>query len=177
MPSDIEDHVEALPPTGEVLERAVDDVVCADGPDRVHLAGAADAGDFRAERFLDLYGEGANASRGADDEHLLTGLDPPVVAHSLQRGERRDRNGSSLLEGEIHRLGCELAGPDADVLRERAVADAVHLVALRETSHVVADGFDRSGEAPPRVGVLPLAEPKTGSSKLTGVLFRGDHCL
>ena len=71
----VEDDVVALASV-DVVGRVVDDVVRAEGADQVHLAGAAHAGDFRAERLGDLHGEGADASGGADDQHLVPGLAP-----------------------------------------------------------------------------------------------------
>jgi len=37
VPTGVEDDVEPLPTAGDVVERVVDDVVCADGTDHVHF--------------------------------------------------------------------------------------------------------------------------------------------
>ncbi len=46
------DRVAGIRP-GEVLPGVVDDVVCANGPDQVHVSRAADAGHLRPERLGD----------------------------------------------------------------------------------------------------------------------------
>ena len=65
--ADVEDCVVAVLGVGEVFARVVDHMVGTDGPDQVHLRSAAYAGDFGAEGLGDLHGEGAHASRSADD--------------------------------------------------------------------------------------------------------------
>ena len=152
--ADVEDHVVATLPVGEVLARVVDDVVGTDGSDHVHLRGAAHTRDFSTERLGDLHREGADASRRADDEHLLPRLHLRLVAHGLQRGDRRDRAGGSLLEREVRGLGCELAHRGPRVLGEGAIATAVDLIARRELGHVLADGLDRPGETAARIRSL-----------------------
>ena len=74
--------VVAVLAVGEVVAGVVDDVVGAERADQVDLGGAAHAGDLGAERLGDLHGERADASRRADDQHLLPGLD-------LRRGRAR----------------------------------------------------------------------------------------
>src|SRR6266511_941996 len=51
VPTHVEDQVIPLPASGEVLFCVADDVVSADGADRVHLRRAAHAGHLGAERF------------------------------------------------------------------------------------------------------------------------------
>jgi len=62
VPTGVEDDVEPLPTAGDVVERVVDDVVCAHGTDHVHLRRAADSSDVRSERLGDLHGERPDAS-------------------------------------------------------------------------------------------------------------------
>ena len=92
------------------------------------LLGAADAGDFRSECLGDLHGVGADTTRGADDQHLLPGLQA-AESESAQRGHPGDRHGSGLLEGELRRLERQLVLACGRELGERALADAEHLVA------------------------------------------------
>ena len=132
-------------------------MIGAEGSNQIDLRGAAHAGDFSAERLGDLHGERAHASRRADDQHLLSRLHVRL-ADGLQRGTSGDGDGRGLLEGQVRRLGCELARLDAGVLGEGAVAGAVDLVARLELGHVLADGLDRSGEGPARVGGLGRAD-------------------
>ena len=87
MPRVVKDEVVPRPAPGEVLLGVVNDMVSADGPDKVHIPGAAHPGHFRAECLGYLHGEGANTSRRASDQHLLPRLDPPVIAKTLQGGD------------------------------------------------------------------------------------------
>src|SRR3954468_21482251 len=144
--SDIEDHVVAVLAVCEVVAGVVDDMIGAEGSDRVHLRGAAHTGHLGSEGLGDLHGEGAHASRRADDQHLLPDLDPSVVANRLKGGERGDGDGSRLVEGQVRRLGRELVRSGAYVLRERRGTDAEHGVARLEAGHAATDGLDRSRE-------------------------------
>jgi len=49
----------------------------------------------------DLHGEAAHSSGGADDQHLVTRLDAPPVAYSLECGEGGDRHGGGLFERDV----------------------------------------------------------------------------
>src|SRR3954452_3355430 len=126
--------------------------------DPPYLRGAAHTGDPRSERLGYLDGEAAHASRRADDQHLLAGLDAAMVAHPLEGGERRDGDGSRLVERQARRPGRELVRSGARVLGERRVADAEHRVARLEAGHAAADRLDRPRKAPARVAVLRAAE-------------------
>jgi len=64
----------------EVDMRVVDDVICAERSDQVHLRPAAHAGDYCPERLGDLHGERAHASRRTDDQYLLPRAHLPAVA-------------------------------------------------------------------------------------------------
>ena len=86
----VQQQVVTLSHGGEILLRVIDDAIGAEGADQVDISGAADAGDFRAEGFGDLHGEGADAAGGAIDEDLLARLEAPLVAKRLQGGEARD---------------------------------------------------------------------------------------
>ena len=65
---DLEDHVVAVLAVCDVAAGAVDDMIGAEGSDPVHLRGAAHTGDLSSEGPGDLDGEGAHASRRADDQ-------------------------------------------------------------------------------------------------------------
>jgi hypothetical protein len=75
-PRSLEDEIEALATLGEVLLGVVDDVVCAERSDHVHVPRAAHAGHLGAERLGDLHGERPYAARRADDQDLVPRLDP-----------------------------------------------------------------------------------------------------
>jgi hypothetical protein len=87
--ANVEDHVVAVLAVGEILAAVVDDVIGAEGSNHIDLRCAAHTGDVGTVRLGDLHGEAAHSSRGADDQHRLTGLDPSVVAHRLESGEPR----------------------------------------------------------------------------------------
>jgi hypothetical protein len=107
----------------------VEDDVGAERADELELGRAGDAGDDGAVRLGDLHGVGADAAGGTDHEHLLAGSDASVVADRLQRGLRRDGDGSGLLERQRRRLVRQPVFAGAGVLGEAALAGAVHLVA------------------------------------------------
>ncbi len=104
IPHAVEEQVVSLLVSGEVLVRVVDDVVRAEGSREVHVPRAADARHLRTERFGDLHGEGAHASRSSVDEDALSRLEPSMVAEPLQCREPRDWNAGRLLEREAIRL-------------------------------------------------------------------------
>jgi hypothetical protein len=87
---------------------------------------------------------------------VLARLDPSH-AQPLQRGNRGQRHGGGLLEGEIPRLGREPAVVDGDVLGEGAVAEAVHLITRLERRDGAADLLHHSGEVPARHRELGFA--------------------
>jgi len=79
-------------------------MVCPDRSDQVYVFRAGHAGYIRAERPRNLHGEGADASRGTVDQDFLPGLDLSVA--NCQKGDGPShRNGRSLLERELGRLG------------------------------------------------------------------------
>ena len=74
VPADVEDHVVATPPFGEVLACVVYDVVRADGPYHLRLRGAAHAGGFRSE-----------IRPWVDEDGIVVGyrfVDPPVARYT-----------------------------------------------------------------------------------------------
>src|SRR5207244_2077163 len=92
---DIEDHVVAVLAVCEVVAGVIDDVIGAEGSDRVHLRGAAYTGHLGSEGLGDLDGERAHASRRADDQHLLPVLDPSVDASLSGRARAYSANDAS----------------------------------------------------------------------------------
>ena len=144
-PRDIEDHVAATAASGEVLAGVVDHVISTERSRLLDVPRAADSGYLRSERLGNLHGECANASRGAVDEDLLSGLKLPVVAQALQGREARHGNGCRLLEGQVRRLPRDRL-LHADVLRERSVCNAEGLFTRSDALHVLADRFHRAGE-------------------------------
>src|SRR5260370_30370459 len=76
----VEDEVVALPTLGEVLVGVVDDMVCTDGADHVHVLRTADTGHLGAVGLGDLHRERSNASRGTIDQDLPAWLDLCLIA-------------------------------------------------------------------------------------------------
>jgi len=120
---------------------------------------AADSGYLRSERLGDLHSECANASRGAVDEGLLSGLKLPVVAQSLQRRERRHGDGCCLLEGQVRRLPRDRL-LHADVFGERSVRHTEGVFTRPNALDVLADRFHRAGEIAADRRRLRPAEPR-----------------
>src|SRR5215218_7124203 len=129
-----------------------------DGSDHLDLLGAAHAGDVRAERLGDLHGVGPHSSRGTDDKHFLPRAYLSVVAQGLQGSRAHDGDHSRLLEGEVCRLERELVLRSTHVLGVGALADAEHLIAWLEPSHVPADPLHDPGHIRADDGVFGRSE-------------------
>ena len=155
----VEDQVVAHVGARVVIPGVVDHVVRAEGADQLDVARAADGGHLGAHRIRDLHCEGADAARGAVDQHLVTRLEPARVAQSLQRGGGGDRDCSRLLDADIGRPECHCAVLLRDyVLRERAGATAENLVARLEPRDVAAHCFDGARVVHAEPNVLRLAQ-------------------
>ena len=79
-PDELESQVVPGGAVGDARSGVVDDVIGAEAPYQVKVAGAADAGDLRAEVLGDLDGEGPDPAGGADDQDVLPGLEAPRLA-------------------------------------------------------------------------------------------------
>ena len=166
--ADVDDRVVAAAARGEVLARVVDDVVGAERPDQLRLGGAGHARHLGPERLRDLDRERADAARRADDEHVLAGLHAGLVAHRLQGGEPGHGDRCRLLERQVGRLGREPSRHGHGVLRERAVARAVDVVARGELGDVRADGLDGARHAAARVRGLGAAQAEARGADRVG---------
>src|SRR5438477_4534967 len=159
VPNAVENQIITLPRFGEILLGVINDVICADGSDHVHIPRTAYAGDFCAERFGNLHSERTHASRRTVDQDLLSRLNLSLVAKTLQCGECRHRCRSRLLKRHVIRLHDQyglgntcivregpLGDPDSDT-RTLRVTDthAEHLVAWFELGYVPADRFNLAG--------------------------------
>src|ERR1700676_3431210 len=100
----VENQVITLPAPGEILLGVVDDLICADRSNHVHVPCTAYASHICAERPGDLHSERTHASRRAVHQDLLPAPDLSLVAKTLQCGECRDRYGSCLLERHVIRF-------------------------------------------------------------------------
>src|SRR5580704_14419859 len=106
VPDKIENYVVTPPAVVEILLseirlRIIDDPVCADRSNHLHIPGAADADDVSAERFRDLHREGTYASSCTVNQDLLPGPNVPLVAETLQRGQARYPHRSCLLKAYV----------------------------------------------------------------------------
>ena len=86
VPHIVEDEIVTLPTLREVLLGVVNNVVCADRSNHVHIPRAANAGHLRAERLGNLHGERAHASRRTVDQDLLPWLHLPRIAKTVKGG-------------------------------------------------------------------------------------------
>ena len=144
---------------GEVLLGVIDDLVRANRSDHVHVPRAAHAGHVRSERFGDLDGERANASRRAVDHHLLPRLDLPLIANGIEGGEGRVSDGRGLLKREVGRLRQQVVLFSTRVFGKGAVAPAENLIAWLKLLHAVADRFNLPRQIESRYLVLRLEQP------------------
>src|SRR5271157_1509862 len=160
VPNAVENQVITLPTLGEILLGVINDVICADGSDHVHIPRTAYASNLCSERLGDLHSERTHASRRTVDQDLLPRLNVSLVAKALQRRECRHRYGSCLLKRHVIRLQDQYRlrsthilskGPlpmDPDFYtRSMRVADtrAEHLVAWFELRCVPAHCLNHAG--------------------------------
>src|SRR5438876_1193204 len=90
-----------LPISSAILMRVVNDMVCPNRTNQVHIPRAAHGSDFRPEGFCKLHSKGPNAASRPMNQHLLSGLNLSCITQTLQRGECRDRSGGSFLKRTI----------------------------------------------------------------------------
>src|SRR5437773_12219825 len=100
----VEKQIVTLPTLSEILLAVINDLICADGSDHLHIPRTAYAGHIRSEPLGDLHSERTHASRSAVNQDLLPRLNVSLVAKSLQSGECRHRYRRRLLEGHGIRL-------------------------------------------------------------------------
>src|SRR5277367_2254333 len=104
IPYGVEKKVVMLPAPGEILLGVVNDPICADGPNHIHIPCTAYAGHICAEPLGDLHSERAHASRCTIDQNLLPRLNPSLVPKTLQSRESRNRGTSRLLKRHVIRF-------------------------------------------------------------------------
>src|SRR6267378_6045825 len=91
-----------------------------------------------------------------------------MVAKALKRGEAAVRDYGRLLKRKVGRLGCEPVLSSTYVLRERALASPIHLVALLEPRHFLADRLDTPGHVRARHTNPGCAQPETSDAHHVG---------
>ena len=93
----VEDDVVAPPTFRKVLFSVINDMVCTDRSDHVHVFCAADPCNFCSERLGDLNSEGSHTARGTIDQDLLTWPNLPRIAETLEGGKCCGKNGENML--------------------------------------------------------------------------------
>src|SRR5712692_11346461 len=143
VPNHVENQVVALRTFGEILFGVINDLICADRSDHVHISRTAHAGHFRSERLGDLHGERTHASRRAVNQDLLPRLNLSRVAKSLQCGDCRYRYRRRLLKRQVGRFQrhCSIL-ENTHVLSESAGSAAEYLVAWFELCYLAAHRFN-----------------------------------
>src|ERR1700693_6270379 len=101
IPYRVEKQVVTLPAPGEILLSVVNDPICADGSDHVHIPRTAYAGHICAERLGDLHSERTHASRCTVNQDPLPRLNLSFVAKTLQWGACRHRYSGRLLKRHV----------------------------------------------------------------------------
>lgn len=118
-------------PHREVFLRVVDHAIGTERAHQVERSGALHARDFCAEYLRELHRECANAAGGADDQNLVAGSDPRLVAQHLQRREAGQRDARRLLErqplrlrhGDPIRRRCQILGESPSTHAEHRLTD------------------------------------------------------
>ena len=132
---------------------------------RVHIPGAAYAGDNRAERLGDLHRERAPPSRRTVYQDFVPGLNSCLVAKTLQCSQGGYRCGRGLLICQVIRFddqrGLQAARRLGNrILGKRPGTRAEHLVARFELCYVLAHRFNLAGHIHAGAFHLRLAEPE-----------------
>src|SRR4051794_9677570 len=116
---------------------------------QVEMRGAADAGHLGAEVLGDLYCEGPDPTRGADDQDVLARCDP-ARAQALQCGDGGQRHRRGLLEGQAGGLGGKTGLRHGDILGEGALPEPVDLSSRLEPRHAATYALPRPGQVAAR---------------------------
>src|ERR1700726_3712379 len=138
----VDNYVVAICTLGEILFGVINHVICAERSDKINISSTAYASNFSAERFGDLHRESPDTAGRAIDQNLLPRLNLSFVAHTLQRRNPRDVDGSCLFKTDAGRLQCDCShGPPADILGKGPTSTAEHVIAWFELSDILTDRF------------------------------------
>jgi hypothetical protein len=122
------------------------------------IAGAGDAGHFRAKRFGNLHAECADAAGGAVDQNRLLRLKLSFVAQRLQSCECCDRYGCGMFERHGFGLLHQFCFGGAGKFSKCALTNPVNRVAGLELSNVSAGRVNNASNVGAEVFVFGLAQ-------------------
>src|SRR5713101_5528180 len=149
IPNGVENEIVTLSTFGEILLGVINDPICADGSDHVHIPRTAHAGHICAERLGDLHSERTHTSSRNVNQDLLARLNLSLVAKTLQCGECRYRCRSRLLKRHVIWLDDQCGLGSTCILGKGPAARAEHLVAWFELRYVPANRFNLAGHITP----------------------------
>src|SRR4051794_18100067 len=133
---------------GVVIE--VDELLCPEVESRLTAARAPGADDVRTGLTCELARHRANYAGRTVHEDSLPRLKAAVLEQPLPRGQARHHEGRAHSEINVAWQGCEVAGLDSHILRERAVAipvrEAEHPLSNRQPRCAIAESGDHSGQ-------------------------------
>src|SRR5216683_4316816 len=121
--NEIENQVVTSSTFGEILVGVINNVICAEGSDHVHIPRTAYAGHLCAERLGDLHSERTHASGRTVNQDLVPRLNVSLVAKTLQCGECRHRYRSRLLKRHAIRLHDQCRLRSTHILGKGPLAD------------------------------------------------------
>src|SRR5450755_814233 len=164
--NEVYEYVVTLPTFREIFPGVINDLVCADGSDHVHIPRTAYPGHLCAERLGDLHSERAHASRRPVNQDVLSRPNLSLVAKTLQRGECRDRYRRCLLERHVIRLhdACRLGS--TRILRKGPTARAKDRVSRFELVYLPANRLNLAGHVNAQSLDLWFAQPGHHSNEV-----------
>src|SRR5216683_189965 len=173
VPNHVENQVVALRTFGEILFGVINDLICADRSDHVHISRTAHAGHFRSERLGDLHSERTHSSRRSVNQDLLPRLNLSFVAKTLQCRDCRNRYRSRLLKRQVGRFQhhCSILA-NRHILGEGPGSPAEYLITWLKPLYVSADRFNRTRIVDAQSsGLTEAARTLTKTSSSPGVGF------
>src|SRR5436309_10358483 len=153
----VENYIVTLIALGEVFFGVINDVICAERSNQIDIPRAAHAGHICTERFRDLHGERADASRRTVNQDLLPRLNFSLVSKRLQRRDSSYIDRSRFLKREVRRFqrNCSVRAW-TNVLGKGTSSSAEDIIAWFELGDVFAHVFNRAGKIDAQSCVLWL---------------------
>src|SRR5882672_306969 len=136
-----DDEIVALSALRKIFLRVIYDMVRSERSGGVDLPRATHGGDFGAERFGNLNGEGAHTTRCAVNQDLAAFVDASLITKTLEGSEGCHGHRRGVLKRTVGRLWGQLIFLRAHVLGEGSPACAEYVVAWLEVGYVSAHRF------------------------------------